>query len=185
MSYSCGAVIVETRQIQNLDEIIDNHVRFLPKEWGLMVIKDVVVNSLSEYNRLLTSKAFWNRIQFDKILIFQSDSRLLRTGIDEFLEYDFIGAPLYHVPFPAMNGGLSLRSKKSMIEVIEKYPYYGGNEDMYFCNGLRHIRGKLPTKEMAQKFSVETIFGYGSLGVHAIEKWHTPEQCELILNQYN
>lgn len=184
MSYSCGAVIVETRQIPNLEEIIDNHVKFLPKNWGLMVIKDVVVHSLSDYNRLMTSKAFWDNLPYDKILVFQSDSMLLRTGIEEFLEYDFIGAPLYHIDFPAMNGGLSLRSKKAMLEVIEKIQYTGGNEDVFFCNGIKELKGKLPTKEVAQKFSVETIFGYGSLGVHALEKWHTPEQCELILNQY-
>lgn len=184
MSYKCGAVIIETRPIPNLQDIIEGHLRFLPKGWGLKVFDKVKINSMSDYNRLLTSKDFWYRLPFDKVLIFQSDSMLLRNGIEDFLEYDFCGAPLYHVDFPAMNGGLSLRSRKMMLKVISKFKYTGGNEDMYHCNGIKALCGKLPTKEVAQLFSVETIFNYGSLGVHSIDKWHTPEQCNLILNQY-
>lgn len=179
-----GAVIVETRPIPNLQEIIDNHMKFLPKDCGLMVFDKVKINSMEDYNRLLTSKYFWEKLPYDKILIFQSDSMLLRTGIEEFLQYDYVGAPLFHIEFPAMNGGLSLRSKRAMLKVISRFRYAGGNEDMWFCNGIKALKGKFPTKEVAQLFSVETIFGLGSFGVHAIEKWHTPEQCDLILNQY-
>lgn len=185
MSYKCGAIIIENRPIPNLADIIEGHIRYLPKGWGLKVFDRVKINSINDYNRLLTSKDFWYRLPYDKVLIFQSDSIILRNGIEDFIDYDFIGAPLYHVDFPAMNGGFSLRSRKAMLKVISKFKYTGGNEDMYFCNGLKTIGGKLPTKEMAQLFSVETIFGYGSIGAHALSKWHTPERCELILNQYD
>lgn len=187
MSYSCGAVIVETRQIPNLDEIIANHVKFLPKDWGLMVIKDVVVNTLSDYNRLLTSKAFWDRIPFDKILIFQSDSMLLRAGIEEFLEWDYVGAP-WKFQEHGGNGGLSLRSKESMLKVIKNKPYDSsyGYEDVYFCNALKEMpEFKLAPREVCEKFSCETIFKLGTIGIHSINKYLTKEQCELILNQYN
>jgi hypothetical protein len=136
---------------------------------------------------LLTSTDFWQSLPFDKVLIFQHDSGLLRKGIEQFLEYDFIGAPLYHIDFPAMNGGLSLRSKSAMLECIMQLPWNPslGNEDIYFCNLLKRIPGsKLPTKEIAQSFSVETIYGLGSLGYHAVEKWHSKEIVNKIKTQY-
>lgn len=181
-----GAVIVENRF--DVTCIIEAHRKYLPSDWGIIHV-DATVKSEMEYNLLLTSKGFWEQIPFDKVLIFQHDSLLLRHGIEDFLQYDFVGAPIFHehLPMPCMNGGLSLRSKSKMLEVIEKIPYdynLHGNEDIYFCRGIEKIGGNLPTKEGAQSFSVESVFSLGSLGCHAIDKYLTPEQCELILNQY-
>ena len=199
------ALIVETRPLPNLKEIIDRHFKYLSKEWHLhfcgsiynqKTVKELFPDCIfqclyfpesigSEYNSLLTKIGFWQSIPDENILIFQHDSGILRTGIEDFFEYDFIGAPLYHIPFPHMNGGFSLRHKSAMIKCIEDSPYRGGmNEDMYFCEQLVKLGGKLPTKEVAQSFSVETIFGLKSIGYHAINKWHTPEKCNQIINQY-
>lgn len=206
-----GCVIIETRIIPNLFEIIqEGHLKFIPEDWGLTLflskenkhlidrekfnrnVEIIILPydnfSVHDYNILLTSHDFYEILDYKKFLIFQTDSSILRTGIEKYLEYDFIGAPLYHIDFPAMNGGFSLRDKKAMLECVWKFPYKGeqtdGNEDIYFCNTLRKLNGKLPTKEVAQTFSVETIFGLGNLGCHAIEKWHSEEVCNKILNQY-
>ena len=177
-----GAVIVENRF--DVDIIVEVHKKYLPIDWNVLHI-NAPISTEQEYNLLLTSKEFWEQIPFDKVLIFQHDSLLLREGIEDFLQYDFVGAPLYHIDFPAMNGGLSLRDKSASLEVINKIPYDGSmNEDVWFCKQMQRLGRNLPTKEVAQSFSVETIYGLGSLGVHAIDKWLTPEQCELILNQY-
>lgn len=203
-------VIVETRQISNIRDIVENHVYysgFKPMVFHGSVNSEYMkeqlqglgctyfnigVNELTAdgYNRLLTSKFFWEHIPAEKVLIFQHDSFLLRKGIDDFLQYDFIGAPIFHehLPMPCMNGGVSLRSKSKMLEVIKKIPYdvnIHGNEDIYFCRGIEMIGGNFPTLETAMKFSCESVFSLGSLGVHAIEKYLSPEQCEQILNQYN
>lgn len=177
------AVIIDNRLTNHLFDTIQKHRNKLPEWWSCCHIDDPSIKTAVDYNRLLTSKSFWDKFKkFDRVLIFQHDSMLLRYGIDEFLKWDFIGAPLYHIDFPAMNGGLSLRNPKKMLEVISRVPYDGSmNEDIYFC---LNIKGKLPTKEIAQKFSVETIFGLGSLGVHAIDKWHPKEKVHEILNQY-
>lgn len=178
------SVIVENRLSNRLFDTILDHKYYLPEHWSFCHMQDQSIKTLADYNRLLTSIPFWEQFKkFHRVLIFQHDSRLLRTGIEKFLKYDFIGAPLYHIDFPAMNGGLSLRNPKAMIECINRVPYSPdkGNEDIYFC---QNMTGKLPTKEIAQKFSVETIFGLGSLGVHAIDKWHSPEKVSEILNQY-
>lgn len=179
-------------------------MEFLPKDWELVVFTGhnnafaqaelvgfnarfikIHVNHLnaSLYNKLLTSLDFWNVLNYERVLIFQHDSGLLREGITEFLEYDFIGAPIKHIKYPALNGGLSLRNPKKMIEVIEGLKYnetIHGNEDMYFCNHM-----KVAPIEEARKFSCETMFELGTLGFHAIEKWLTKQQVLTIKNQKN
>lgn len=180
------AVIVDNRLTNHLFDTIQKHRNMLPEWWSCCHIDDPTIKTAADYNRLLTSKEFWNKFKkFDRVLIFQHDSMLLRYGIDEFLKWDFIGAPLYHIPFPAMNGGLSLRNPKKMLKCIADWPYRGmnehGNEDVYFCAWL-NTHGKLPDIETAKSFSVETVFHPKPLGYHAMAKYLTPEECNLILN---
>lgn len=185
-----GAIIIDHRT-KFIEPHIIRHKQFLPDYEILHYDLRRHIRKANEihiaYNNVVASVEFWEELPFDKVLIFQHDSGLLRTGIEEFFEYDFIGAPLKHIPFPTMNGGFSLRSKEAMIKCINETQYdyeVHGNEDIYFCDQLKKLGGKLPTQEVASKFSVETIYGLGSLGYHAIEKWHTEEQCNIILNQY-
>jgi hypothetical protein len=209
-----GCILIESRFTPDLvDIIIEKHLKFIPSDWSVKLylsdeninllrgskwieecmIRSILIEEIPEktltaaqYNSMLTSIEFWNKLPFDKVLIFQTDSEILREGIEGFLEYDYIGAPLYHIPFPAMNGGLSLRSKAAALHVIFATPYHPsyGNEDIYFCKGIERLRFNLPSVEAAKSFSVETIFGLGSMGAHAIDKWHTVEKCEQIRNQY-
>lgn len=185
------AIIIDSRPSKELDEIIDKHMAFLPG-WDLRKIDNIKISNGHDYNRILTNPSFWSVLPYDKVLIFQHDSLLLREGIDEFLEYDFIGAPIDPVrnfPFPAMNGGLSLRTPKAMIECLDKKHisttrYANHNEDIYFsyiCNGLGF---NIPDFETARMFSVETIYGLGSLGLHQIDSYLTKEQCQQIRTQY-
>lgn len=182
-----GAVIIDSRPLP--EGTINRHMKYLPGEWELFHGSLLMDNGIIGYNYTLTLLKFWETMsdKFDRVLIFQHDSGLLREGIDEFLEYDFIGAPIKHIQFPCMNGGLSLRNPEAIIKCIKHEPYnyqIHGNEDVYFCNLLLKLGGNLPTKEVAQKFSVETIYGLGSLGYHAMDKYLSKQQCETILNQY-
>lgn len=181
----CAAIIIDNRP--GLEPIIEAHERYLPKDWDVFWVKNEQTNTAAEYNRLLTSKRLWRNLS-EKVLIFQHDSMLLREGIEEFLEWDFIGAPIKNIP-GCMNGGLSIRDSKSMLRVIDNIPYQGaqisGNEDIYFVNGLRQLSGWLPNEDEAQKFSVETSFALGSIGYHAIDRYLTPSECSQIRNQYN
>lgn len=165
-------------------EIFKRHTKFLS---DFRLYKDDTITSINDYNKLLTSIEFWEKFEEEKVLIIQHDSGLLRTGIEEFFQYDFIGAPIKHCAFPAMNGGLSLRTPNAMIECIKDTPYnpnIHGNEDIYFCYQLKKLGYNLPSKEISSKFSVETIYALGAMGYHAIDKWLTKEQCETILKQY-
>ena len=173
--------------IENYPEcfnIVYKHGQFLPSDTKCIIEKRL--NSITEYNNRLTSLAFWEQFTEENILIIQHDSAILRTGIEDYFKYDFIGAPIKWIDFPAMNGGFSLRRKSAMINVIKNY-YYNGldNEDIYFCNGLKQLNGNLPTFETAKEFSCETIFNLGSLGYHAIDKYLTNEQINQIKTQYD
>lgn len=205
-----AAVIVETRTFPNMREIIEGHMNKLPKGWDLVVFhgetnqnkireaaegfKNVCfVNmkvhaiSIREYNQLLTSESFWYKLtQYERVLIFQTDSMLLRKGIEEFLSWDYVGAP-WEWQWHGGNGGLSIRNPITMRAVIVAKKYNGGNEDTYFSNTLNdnpHL-GKLAPREVCEKFSVETIFKLGTLGMHAASRWMTKEQFTQIKTQYN
>lgn len=195
-----AAVIVDSRPID--PKVIEDHMKFLPG-WELYLFiqpnsvhlreqfdcKAAIcpnIQSLNDYNRFMTGTPFWNKLKdYDRVLIFQQDSGLLREGIEEFLPYDFIGAPIKHIPFPRMNGGLSIRNPRKMLEVIEKCRWNGLNEDMFFCEGIMRIGGNLPDIQTASRFSVETVFKLGSLGFHACFKYLSPAENEQIMTQYD
>lgn len=201
-----GAVIVETRP-ENLRTIIENHFRFLPSDWGLTffgskeneeIVKYIApdcnfiklpqsltrVFNAREYNEFITSPGFWGAVPYDKVLIFQHDSKLLRHGITDFLEWDYVGAPWKHINLVGGNGGLSLRSKEMMLKCISFMQFdfaRDGNEDVYYCRLLPRVGGNVAPRHIAQQFSVETIFYPTPIGCHAPEKWLSNKELEILL----
>lgn len=175
-----AVVLVENRF--EYEPILNRHQSFLP-DHNWYIFHEVY--SISDYNKLLTSKDFWNKIKEENILIIQHDSMLLKRGIENFYDFDYVGAP-WKFQQHGGNGGLSFRKKSAMLECIDKVPYNGtDNEDIYFSNALKLLGKNLASREVCEKFSCETIFKLGTLGYHAIEKHLTLEQCKQIKNQYN
>jgi hypothetical protein len=196
------AAIVESRDI-DIEDILNKHVPFLPKDveyflftteelkekysqYNINVI-DVKMEdeSIHGYNLFLTRPYFWSHfLDFDRVLIFQHDSGLLRSGIEEFYEYDYVGAPWKGYPYVG-NGGLSLRNPKTMMDVLSKFTW-GRNkgEDMFFSECiLENKLGNLAPIEVAKKFSVESVFELGTLGYH--KPWYyLPSQWQQIKDQY-
>lgn len=201
------AIIIETRIVKNFGTIVRNHLHFLPKDFGLIVChgadnKDFIESELEginnystmllpyavmteqNYNSLLSSYNFWRVISAEKALVFQSDSLLLRKGIEQFLEYNYIGAPWKqsHVNLKGGNGGLSIRNVELMKHVTKNVPYdYNkhGNEDLYFC---RHVPN-LPENHIAQQFSVETVFYPTPIGIHACDKHLDNQLCKMLFEK--
>lgn len=166
------------------EKAIINHYSFMPKDSIIKYISDVEIKSKREYSDLLMTRAFWESFDTEDILVFQHDSALLRTGIEEFLGYDYIGASWKFEPYVG-NGGLSLRKKSAMLHIIDHYHINKHlDEDMYFGHGCIDLGLKLAPIEVADKFSVETKFILGSMGYHQIERYFTKEQCQIIKNQY-
>jgi hypothetical protein len=197
--HELAAVIVDTRRL-SLYQVITEHLFYLPKYTKLYIFSSednrhlqemlncefhvVEINDIRGYNNLLKSKNFWNKIKEENILIFQEDSRLLREGIEDFYEYDYVGAAWDFYPFVG-NGGLSFRHKSAMLKVLEVCnPENDINEDVYFAWGCNVLKLNLAPVHVANKFSCETQFNLGTLGYHAIEKYLSLEQVNEIKKQY-
>lgn len=141
---------------------------------------------------------FWSyempkHIETSHILNIQWDSGIVNPGhwTDEFLEYDYVGAPWNW--FPVMNvgnGGFSLRSKRMLDFLAEHETEFPSKmpEDVATCREYRarlEVHGfKWPPVALAGKFSFERvaywpvneIFGY-----HGQFNWpyvFTDEQIE-------
>ena len=161
---------------------------FLPN-WNLMHIKDVQINDGNDYNRLLTDPTFWNNLKYDKVLIFQHDSMILREGVEEFLDYSYVGAPWKSDAPWAMpdrrggNGGISVRDVRAHQRLLshQRWSHNQGNEDVFFSKNLTHVA----PYEVCAKFGVETEFKLGTFSYHAIDKHLTPDECNQIMTQYD
>lgn len=200
-----AAIIVETRKGQEYIDVIKQHMKHLPTNWDLIIVTDEdnfsfyhqsfhnaylykcpEIKDANDYNRLLTSFDFWNQFEYyDKVLIFQHDSMILRDNIEEFLKYDYVGA-CWQFQSWGGNGGLSLRNPKVMKDICVRFPYHTslGNEDLYFCNIMneRYI-GYLADRSTCSKFAMEVIYEEGTFGVHAIDRYHDEETCKKIRAQ--
>lgn len=201
-----AAVTIETRPLESFPDTVRQHMKHLPG-WDLVIFgsddnEDFLTRNISdfihhkvkfktfgqfEYNLTLTNPKFWETlIQYDRVVIFQHDSMILRDCIEEFLKWDYVGAP-WKFQHHGGNGGLSVRNPKAMLSICQKHEWNQnqGNEDVFFCNHMKsNGRYKLAPRNVCEYFSVETIFRLGTLGYHAIENWLTPEQCDQIRNQY-
>jgi len=209
-----SAVIMETREHKHLEVVIKNFMYFLNEsnsdiKWKLEIFhgnenKEFVYNLVSgidnvelhhidypstitidDYSTTLTSSSFWNTITSDNILIFQTDTILLRNGIDKFLEYSYVGAPWIKPKEEKFigNGGLSFRKKQKMLEIINKHSselidnMY--NEDIFFCKYLKD--NDVPSLELCKEFAVEDIYCKNPLGLH--QPKIEPKKLKKILNE--
>ncbi len=176
-----GVVFIETRNKPGLAKIFEDHLKFVPslspfvfcskeneyqfKDYDKLIIDHPV--NITDYNYMMTSVKFWNKIPFDKVLICEHESGILREGIEEFLEWDYVGAPWWFQKYGG-NGGFSFRSVNAMKSICESVQYTGrGNEDSFFCDQMYgSTMFKLAPREVCEKFSVETVYKLGTFGYH-------------------
>jgi hypothetical protein len=150
-----------------IKDIIENKLYKYKKRIELLSInKDNL--SINEYNELLTSKQFYNNIPTELCLVFQTDSMinpLNNTKINNFLKYDYVGAPWIDTK-KCGNGGFSLRRKSKMLEIIDNCPYTNIPEDVYFSNSYSNVSVNKPDFELSKEFSSEQILNPASFGIH-------------------
>lgn len=148
-------------------------------------VKNLTVN---DYNKFIASKSFVELIPTETFLIFQTDTMICQSEKDliyEFIKYDYVGAPwrkgLGSIGGYVGNGGLSLRQKTKMLEIINKVPYKvklaqpnlakpNLAEDLYYCGIYHKIPMYKPTWEQAKLFSMETEYSSRAFGLH--KTWH-------------
>ena len=192
-------VIIEYRCHERLIIVIKNFMYLLQKkEWGLTIFHsksnaEFIMNGLvgwpnvqfvlldtdpifsGDYSSVLCKPDIWRMLlQAGCInaLVFNVDTVLLKDEVDQFIEYDYIGAP-WCIKFLGVltvgNGGLSLRNCKTMLAIIQTHPIpkHPLNEDIYFSYFLLQTPNvNIPTMDIAKRFSVETIYNEDTCGMH-------------------
>ena len=216
------AVIVEPRKHDMLEIIVRNVMYFLGEDWNLHIFggteNEKWVNELfpedwgyiftnlgvenitaEEHNLLLKQRFFWEQIDEENILIFQTDSFLLRKGIEPILQFDYAGAETLneHEKTPnnvGQNGGFSFRKRSIMLEcidnvteeIINDYRMKNGKlkfliennilaEDIYFFHSMEILKKKIIPMSLASRFSMEAPsikngINITPLGIHGINK---------------
>ncbi|KAI8267133.1 hypothetical protein K4K58_008607 [Colletotrichum sp. SAR11_239] len=121
----------------------------------------------------------------NRILLFQVDSILCSQStskVDDFLEWDFIGAPILKKHGNGYNGGLSIRNPRLFLDIIKEQQKNPGRlkvEDQWFFERLQERNARLPTEDQAKRFAVETIFYETPLGYHQPKRW-LPKRMDEI-----
>ncbi len=220
------AVIVEPRVTQVLPDLLTWMIHLLsPYGWTFVVycgtlnehlLKDFDVEvrnlgrdnlTFAEYNTLFFSPNFWLSMPFENILIFQTDAVLIDGNLDEFLKYDYVGAPWnknqkWRTDGPVIlnnlkgggfvrgtptvhltgNGGLSLRRRSAMLRGLENTKRILINEDYFFSVHCARLINVSPA-EIAMRFSVETVFCPDTVGFHACWKYLSDDQMAWIYSK--
>jgi hypothetical protein len=126
------------------------------------------------YNKLISTRSFIEQIPTETFLIFQTDTMISVPGKDliyDFIHYDYVGAPwpesILKESCYVGNGGLSLRKKSKMLEIIDNVPYpFQCPEDLYYCGINHNIPMYKPSWKESRLFSIESIHSERSFGIH-------------------
>jgi hypothetical protein len=177
--------IIVFHGINNTDYVKNIINKFNKKRIKLINLN---VNNLTiqEYCKLFYNKWLYNNIPTETFLVFQIDTLICpqyKHLINDFLKYDYVGAPwgeemlkeiikVYGGKDSVGNGGLSIRKKSKMLEILNKYStrHKDGwliNEDVFFSI---HTKNK-PTADEAKNFSIEYIYNDKAFGVHKAYKY--------------
>lgn len=104
--------------------------------------------------------------------------------MDDFLEWDFIGAGVHDVEH-LYNGGLSLRNRSMIMDILNDggnweeesrtRKWTDGGEDIWFSKRMDQRGGHLPPYSVAQQFSCEYKWNFEGetpypLGYHKVHK---------------
>ncbi|KAI1755376.1 hypothetical protein F4782DRAFT_403113 [Xylaria castorea] len=180
----------------------DIEIRHLPP--------DTIFDSHASVSAFLASSFLWTDLApYGKILLFQADSILCAASparVDEFLEYDLLGAPIDPRFGTGFNGGLSLRSRELVLRVLERWDFGADSaaadaprewryEDQWFFARMKElgedgdlvadelgVKVNLPDRDTASRFAVETIWAEDlmPLGFHQPQRWQREHMGDIM-----
>lgn len=194
------AILVETRDAFFLPLVLKNFIHLLGETWNFhLFLNEKVETFLSkelpefkyrktriphlrmtkeQYSFLLRQLDFWQQINEETILIFQTDCLLLQPIPLWAEQYDMIGAPcgvLYNDRC-IWNGGFSLRKKPAMLMTAleeEQNKQETRPEDVFFTNELwKKNCFHLPNIKTAFEFATENIYSTHPIGIHGTDKYY-------------
>jgi len=169
------------------ENIIHNNLKEYKHRISLINLKVDNLKSLREYSGLFLSKEFYDNIPTEVFLVFQTDTIIcskFKHFINDFIKYDYVGAPVKGgMPWDdgnIGNGGLSLRRKSKMLEILDKCKITNDDqqqyEDLYFSFPCEEVTEyNKPTLEEAKNFSIEKMMNDKSFGLHKAYAYHGTE----------
>jgi hypothetical protein len=207
------AVLIEYRCFPHLEFLIRNTIYKLGDKWSHTIVcgisnYDYIINMCNNisanikiiktefdnlnpgmYNKMFSSEYFWDYFEGEKILIYQEDSIIFKNNIEDFMNWDYIGAPWPKNQNDNIegvgNGGISIRSKSIMKKIIEKISIEDTKfnsttidyvnkfglkvfpEDVYFTKNMEDFNiGLLADRNSASLFSTESILNNNSFAGH-------------------
>jgi hypothetical protein len=205
-------VIVEPRKHKMLKYVCMNFDKNMPNDWKMYVFhgksseahaKDAVseINgrevillplesdnlTAGEYNELFKDLNFWNKVEAENILVFQTDAVLCPASqykIYDFMKYDYIGCGSYNGAIgnsrqvwgkdeSANNsfygvGGLSFRKNSFQKKCIRDYPDIDPAypEDVFYSNCVEKSPNKPKDAVDLANFCTQDSFERKSFGAH-------------------
>ncbi|KAK9781896.1 hypothetical protein AB5N19_06327 [Seiridium cardinale] len=170
-------------------------IRFLPDS--------VTFSSHRAVSLFLAEAWLWEDLApYQKILMFQDDSVICSASparVDDFIQYDLIGAPIARAYGQGYNGGLSIRNRELVLDLFSMYSYANDSEvpgapanmkfeDQWLYTRMLELPPKtdgtpganLPTDEIARKFAVETVWEERPLGFHQPMRWQKANLAKIM-----
>ena len=212
MSKYTAAIIEITKNIA-LPFVLQNFIENLNDDWAFIIfhgngnkeyIENVIYFQFKQYNNRITIvqfdindiknnydymwkyKGIYDSIPTETFLVFNTNSIIIPENkhlIHEFMEYDYVGAPW--TDEVVGNGGLSLRKKSKMLEIIDTCEPNDKNEDEFFTRQNK-VALYRPSFEKAKQFSVETVFYDSPFGIHNCyrDNYLSSEKLNFLIELY-
>jgi len=137
-----------------------------------------------DVSAFLTKRWLWDLLApASYILFFQLDSMICSNSIsrvEDFLQYDWVGAPWNETW--GGNGGLSIRNRDKILQVIEKYNWTQNPEpeDVWYYKHIGELpNATLPHGSVSKTFSVEGLYYPKPLGYHQVGRYHGDKMGEV------
>lgn len=173
----------------------------LAGKWSELLNKTIEIRELDvtnfntddEYSDFVKQKELWESLYGEYVLIFQSDTWILSQepyNIDFFINKNksYIGGNMKYIwaelsrslnnmpPIRNFNGGLSLRKREHMLEIIDVFPplktskytnkFEHDPEDVYFVLGCYNLGFQVGDDEECQHFALHTIYKEKCFCIH-------------------
>ena len=213
---SKAMVIVEPRAHKNLQRVLENFNKEMKPEWDLYVFhgkshgefaKNAVQNikerkvfvmplhtdnlNAGEYSKLLQNKNFWDKVNAENILVFQTDTALCgksKRKMNNFIKYNYIGCNIgtsigdkvwgeNHRRYGV--GGLSFRKKSFMLKCIKNQTRKNNAENVAFSNCVHNSHRKPTSLKNAKNFCSQGI-PTESAGSHKVNHMMTKNNKKIF-----
>ncbi|KAL8838577.1 MAG: hypothetical protein Q9176_004974 [Flavoplaca citrina] len=168
---------------------------------GKLVLRNTPQNASydakEQRNRLLTDVAFYKEYlpKAEWLLMHHADSILCANSphdLNDWLKYDWVGAPWYNYGHWNGGGGLSLRRVSRIQQVLSFQSRQDDqdSEDKWLTDRIKVLPNvKLPNYEAEKKFAVEGVWDEKPMGIHVPSSndvllrdvWDDPERRKQML----